>query len=250
MIGAISDVHSPKYLEDFKRVLNNSPNVDLMLLAGDMIYKGQVKEYERVLKAIRNRYGECRIVACFGNEEYDDKVNDIMENYTEVLWLNDNYTVTNIKGLELCIVGTRGCLDRPTSWQRKNIPNIFRVYEERLRKIDEMLASLTLKEGCFIVLLSHYSTTFKTLVGEPHWAWPELGSSKLEEIIRRRKPHVVIHGHAHNSKVYEVAMDRTQVYNVSFPATRKLTIIKLSRIEADGESKKQLQLTLFMSGKP
>lgn len=251
MIGAVSDVHSPKYLEDFRRVLSNSPDVDLVLLAGDMIYKGQVKEYENVLKAIRSRYDKCEIVACFGNEEYDDKVDDIVKNYAEAVWLNDNYIALNIKGLELCVVGTRGCLDRPTAWQRKNIPNILSIYEERLKKIDEALASLTFKESGFIVLLSHYSTTFKTLIGEPQWAWPELGSSKLEEIIRRRKPHVVIHGHAHNSKVHETTIDKTQVYNVSFPATRKLTVIRVNKTrEVNRDHKKQLQLTSFMSGKP
>lgn len=250
-IGAISDIHSPKYLEDFKRVLGNSPDVDLMFLAGDMIYKGQVKEYEKVLKVIRSRYGKCEVVACFGNEEYDNKVDDIVKSFDEVVWLNDDYITLNVKDLEIHIVGTRGCLDRPTAWQRKNIPNIVRIYEERLRKIDDVLAFLAFKESGFIILLSHYAITFKTLIGEPQWAWPELGSSKLEEVIRRRKPHIVIHGHAHNSKVYETTIDKTQVYNVSFPATRKLTIIKWHKVEEVGvKGKRQLQLTSFMSGKP
>lgn len=250
-VGAISDVHSPKYLEDFKRVLSNSPDVDLMLLAGDMIYKGQVKEYESVLKAIRSRYGKCEVVACFGNEEYDDKIDDIMKSYNDVSWLNDSHMTFNIKDLKIDIVGTRGCLDRPTAWQRKNIPDVARIYEERLKKIDDVLASPTLKESDFVILLSHYSTTFKTLIGEPQRAWPELGSSKLEEVIRRRKPHMVIHGHAHNSKVHAIMIDKTQVYNVSFPATRKLTVIKLHKVkEVSTEDKRQLQLTSFMSGKP
>jgi len=250
-IGAISDVHSPKYLEDFKRVLSNSPDVDLILLAGDMVYKGQVREYENVLKIIRSRYGKCEVVACFGNEEYEDKVDDIIRNYNEISWLNDSYTTLNIKELKISVVGTRGCLDRPTSWQRKNIPNIARIYEERLKKIDDMLASPIIRESDFVILLSHYSTTFKTLTGEPQWAWPELGSSKLEKVIRRRGPHVVIHGHAHNSKVYVATIEKTQVYNVSFPATRKLTIIRIQKAgETSVRSGGQLQLTSFMIGKP
>jgi Icc-related predicted phosphoesterase len=249
-VGAIADVHSPKYLEDFKRVLNNSPDVDLMLLAGDMIYKGRVEEYENVLNAIRSRHDGCRVVACFGNEEYDDRIEQITKSYNSVTWLNDEHTTINVKGLELGIFGTKGCLDRPTAWQRKNIPNIDQVYEQRLKKIDEALASPDFKRANYVILLSHYSTTFKTLVGEPRWAWPEMGSSRLEEVVGRRGPHLVIHGHAHNSKIHVVTINRTQVYNVSFPATRKLTIIKLRRVGGAGESMRgQAKLTSFMTSR-
>lgn len=251
IVGAIADVHSPKYLEDFKRVLNNSPDVDLMLFAGDMIYKGRVEEYENVLNAIKGRYDDCKIVACFGNEEYDDRIEQIIESYSDVTWLNDEYIMVNVKGLELGIFGTRGCLDRPTAWQRKNVPNITQVYEQRLKRIDEALASQALKKVSYVVLLSHYSTTFETLVGEPRWAWPEMGSSRLEEVVKRYSPHLVIHGHAHNSKVHAVTINKTRVYNVSFPATRKLTIIKLGEAEeASTCVKGQAKLTSFMSGKP
>lgn len=251
IVGAIADVHSPKYLEDFKRVLRNSPDVDLMLLAGDMIYKGRVEEYGNVLDVIKNRYDGCRIVACFGNEEYDDKIELITKNYNDVTWLNDEYVTVNVKGLELNIFGTKGCLDRPTAWQRKNIPNVTQIYEQRLKKIDEALASLALKRTGYVVLLSHYSITFKTLIGEPRWAWPELGSSWLEGIVEKRGPHLVIHGHAHNSKVHLVTINRTRVYNVAFPATRKLTIIKLQGVKGISEDVKgQTRLTSFMVGKP
>jgi len=251
VVGAIADVHSPKYLEDFKRVLNNSPDVDLMLLAGDMIYKGRVEEYENVLSAIKSRYDGCKMIACFGNEEYDNRIEQITKSYNDVTWLNDESVTINIKGLELSIFGTRGCLDRPTAWQRKNIHNIIQIYEQRLKRINEALASLALKKTSYVILLSHYSTTFKTLVGEPQWAWPELGSSRLEEGMKRHGPNLVIHGHAHNSKVHVVTINGTQVYNVSFPATRKLTIIKLQGVKGVGEGRSiQTKLTSFMTGKP
>jgi len=251
IVGAIADVHSPKYLEDFKRVLSNSPEVDLILLAGDMIYKGQVEEYDNILNVIKSRYDGCKVVACFGNEEYDDRIEQIVKKYNEVTWLNDEYTTINVKGLELSIVGTKGCLDRPTAWQRKNVPNIVQIYEQRLKKVDEVLASVVLKKTDYIILLSHYSITFKTLIGEPRWAWPELGSSKFEEIVKKRGPHLVIHGHAHNGRVHAVTINRTQVYNVSFPATRKLTIIKLQKVREAGESARgREKRTSFMPGKP
>jgi len=241
LVGAVSDVHSPKFYDDFKRVLNNSPDVDLMLLAGDMIYKGRVEEYEKVIDAIESRLS-CRIVACFGNEEYDDKLDDIMARYSKVLWLNDELAEIELSNHKLVVVGTKGCLDRPTSWQRKHIPNIAQLYEQRLKRIDELLQEAS-KKG-FTILISHYAITYKTLVGEPKWAWPEMGSAKLEEVIKRRKPPVAIHGHAHNGKLFHTVIDGVQVYNVSFPATRKITVIKV--LEGEMAPARQVSLTHFL----
>ncbi len=245
-VGAIADVHSPKFLEDFKRVLRNSPDVDLMLLAGDMIYKGRVDEYHNVINVIKERYGNCKIVACFGNEEYEDRIEEIRRRYDNVTWLNDETLTLEVNNLKIGIVGTKGSLDRPTTWQRRNIPHIDKIYEERLKKISDLLSELKAKNLDFIILLSHYSVTFKTLIGEPRWAWPELGSSKFEGIIKRLKPNLAIHGHAHNSKVHTTSINGTQIYNVSFPATRKLTIIKLQLKEEQGVDLRQATLTSFI----
>lgn len=245
-IGAIADVHSPKFLEEFKRVLTNSPDVDLMLLAGDMIYKGKVDEYHNVLEVIRKRYDTCKVIACFGNEEYDDKLCEITERYNDVIWLNDDFTTIEVRCYKVNVVGTRGCLDRPTSWQRKNVPNIVQIYFQRMKKIDEILLNV-MEEGDVTILLSHYSPTFKTLIGEPQQAWPELGSSRLEEVIRKHKPSIVIHGHAHNSKVHMITINSTQIYNVSFPATRKLTIIRLHGVR---KVERQTTLMSFIGSNP
>ncbi|MDI9619820.1 MAG: metallophosphoesterase [Candidatus Nezhaarchaeota archaeon] len=250
VVGAVSDVHSPKFFEDFKRVLNNSPDLELMLLVGDMIYKGDVNEYQNIIDAIKKRYGNCKIVACFGNEEYDDKTLEISTRYREVVWLNDESIALQLCGLKIILIGTKGCLDRPTSWQRRHIPRIEQVYEERLKKIDRLLLDASSQDSDIVMLLSHYSTTFKTLTGEPKWAWPELGSAKLEEVVKRRKPDIVIHGHAHNSKTHTTTINGTCVYNVSFPATRKITTIRLKVRERHKKEGRQATLTSFMEGNP
>ena len=84
--------------------------MDLFLLAGDMIYRGRVNEFNTVLKAIKNRF-DVPIIACFGNEEYDECIPSLIRNFSdEVRWLNDEYIKIKIKSFRLGIIGSRGCL--------------------------------------------------------------------------------------------------------------------------------------------
>src|SRR3989304_2427271 len=63
-------------------------------------------------------------------------------------------------GREVRLVGTTGSLDRPTWWQRTNLPGIARAYEERVGTIDRLL------EGRgFRVLLTHYPPAHATRGG-------------------------------------------------------------------------------------
>lgn len=227
-IAAIADVHSPKYLDKYERALQNisSSNIEALFFAGDMIYKGKWKEFDKVLR-ITKQYVKKPIYACFGNEEYEETINHLVETYPEITWLNDNFILLKTSfGKELFIVGTKGVLDRPTRWQRKHIPNIEKLYAERINKIKELLM-LGRKESYTVILLTHYPPTYKTLWGEPRYAWPEMGSARMEKVILETKPNIIIHGHAHNSKKNQVRMGTIRIYNVSFPATKKITLIPL-----------------------
>jgi predicted MPP superfamily phosphohydrolase len=71
-IGAVGDIHSPKFLEDFRLSLKSidCSKLDLFLLTGDLILKGKASNIEAVLHTLEeNRIG-CPVMSCFGNEEY------------------------------------------------------------------------------------------------------------------------------------------------------------------------------------
>ena len=225
-IAAVADVHSPKYLSQFIDALSLLPNdIDLFLFAGDMILRGRVEEFSRVVEAVREIY-RGPIVACFGNEEYDEVIPRLERDYgDEVIWLNDSSINLTVSGFKLYIVGSRGTLDRPTRWQLKNISNIREIYEKRVSLIDQLLAEAGNFD--FSILLLHYSPTYKTLVGEIRYIWPEMGCRRLERIIVSRKPTVVVHGHAHKSQVSRVNFDSTVVFNVSLPALGRITVFEL-----------------------
>ena len=200
--------------------------VELVLFAGDMIYKGKWYEFSAVLKITR-KYTDKPIYACFGNEEYDDIIPLLTKKYSEVFWINDNYTLIELGGKEkLWVIGSKGVLDRPTRWQRKNIPNIEEIYRKRTETLKELLVRGK-TSGYTTILLIHYPPTYTTLVGEPRYAWPEMASSKMESVLRQTKPDIVVHGHSHNSKKTFTMIGSTRVYNVSLPATKKITIIPI-----------------------
>ncbi len=226
-ILAVSDVHSPRYLAQFVAALSRRKNecssVDVIVFAGDMVERGRVEAFRLVLDAVKSRCGSKPIVAVFGNEEYIGTEEKYVKLYPEVTWLNDNYVEI---AQDFVIYGTRGSLDRLTRWQRKNMPWLAKVYAERAKKLEQEVLRLKQRYR-FVVVVMHYAPTFQTVVGEPPSIWPELGSRAVENAIKKSRPSLVIHGHAHRAKRLETFINGVRVVNVAFPARNDVTLIKL-----------------------
>lgn len=230
-IVAVADVHSPKYLMHYMSALSRRREecrkADLVVWAGDMVYRGRVEALQAVIDATFKICGEKQIIAVFGNEEYMGLEDKFVKSYPQITWLNDTSTVFELEnGERLGVFGTRGALERPTRWQRKHHPELWRIYRERPRILEEQVKKLKEKVSK-VVVVSHYAPTFKTIVGEPQQILPELGSRLMEAAILRSKPTLVIHGHAHKAKVLEARLDSIPVYNVSLPAKNDITILRI-----------------------
>ncbi len=228
---AVGDVHSPDYLSlyvsSIKRV---SESIGVVLWAGDMVRRGKVEALEPVLRVTREVFPGIPIVAVFGNEEYVGLEESFRKRYPEVIWVDDDYVVLEIEECRLGVVGTRGALERPTRWQRKNMPGLWRVYRERPRKIEELIVKAR-RESDIVVLLSHYTVGFETAKGEPGYALPEMGSRAMAEAVRKAKPDTVFHGHAHRAIVLETRIDGVPVYNVSLPARKNVYVGVIRRMK-------------------
>ncbi|RLG46131.1 MAG: metallophosphoesterase, partial [Thermoproteota archaeon] len=85
---------------------------------------------------------------------------------------------------------------------------------------------LSSRRARYTVLVTHYAPTFLTLVGEDRRIWSRLGHPRLEAVIKRRAPDVVIHGHAHNGR-RTASVGGVPVYNVALPLWRSLVEIRL-----------------------
>lgn len=225
-IAATSDIHCPEYLELYVDVLKDTSfEPEYLLLAGDIVDKNKVLLFKHVYDVSKKRFPNTKIIAIFGNEEYKGYERLYEELYRDVLWLNDNYV--KIDEGEICVIGTRGGLDKPTPWQARNIPGIERYYFELPYKIEKTALDLK-KTGCKkIILLSHYGVTSKNLIGEKPEIYPHLACTRFEKIIRRDLFDLVIHGHVHYGTLEVVYVRDVPVYNVSLPARRKLIEIKI-----------------------
>ncbi len=215
LIGAISDIHSPRYLNEFFAALKYLPQVDLVLLAGDLTDRGKYLHFDPVYNALK----KYKVVATFGNEDFVEYREAFKEKYPEVTWLEDQKV--EVDGIT--IVGSEGVLERPTYYQRlKGLDESF--YIKRKERIEELLCS----SNGFKILLTHYAPTFATVYGEKRFAYPGLGYNLLEEV--KCLPNVSVHGHAHYAKVTYAVVKGVEVYNVALPANRKFTIIRVEKV--------------------
>ncbi|MEM1713717.1 MAG: metallophosphoesterase [Desulfurococcaceae archaeon] len=226
IIHATSDIHSPENLPLFLRALERTSSIpDVFLLVGDVVERNNVMALKPVYDALRKRFPSTKIIAVFGNEEYRGFEKLYVQMYKEVTWLNDEYIVLDNK--EICIIGTRGALDKPTMWQARNIPGIEKYYFQLPFKIEQMAIELR-KLGCRrIILLSHYGVTHRNLAGEREESYPYLACSRFERIIKRDLFDIVIHGHVHMGIIELITIRNVPVYNVSLPARRKLVEIQI-----------------------
>lgn len=230
IVVATSDVHSPRYLFQYVAALSKHSELcreaGVVLWAGDMVERGRVEALLPVVEATRKKCPSARIVSVFGNEEYMDREIYFIKRYPHVVWLNDSYIVVDGKDKSIAIYGSRGVLDRPTRWQRRNIPGIDAVYKRRAEKTAAMLKQLREKADV-VVLVTHYAPSYLTLEGENPKIWPELGSKTMEKILLDAKPDMAVHGHAHRSKRLEASINGTRIVNVAFPARGDIVVMEL-----------------------
>ncbi len=227
-IYASADIHSPHYLFLFRnsiKKLSEPPCV--FIFAGDIVDRGKIEMAEPVFNSVRERFPDISIISVFGNEEYMDREELFIRRYTYVRWLNDEIEYFRCGNVRLSVVGTRGSLKKPTSWQKRNIPGIEEIYRNRVNKIRELLERAK-ENSDIVILVSHYAVTKKTIMGEPPAVHDQLYDPRMENVIKKVQPDIAIHGHAHRGKPM-AHLGRTVIYNVAFPLLRDIARIPISR---------------------
>ncbi len=228
----MGDIHGDTYLDTFRERMRESPPVDLVLLAGDVTERNDLKAFGRVLEAVQ-AYSDAPVISVFGNEEWAESHEEYRKTFP-ITFLHDDATMLKVGSSPIRLIGSTGSLDTPTWWQRTHLPNIRRDYAERVHLLDRHLAT-----DDFRILLTHYAPTYRTLVGEGEGWWDQMGSKRLEEVVLRRRPELVIHGHAHKGSPFaELRTEQTTltdfekgriipVYNVAFPVREDVTILDI-----------------------
>jgi len=221
LIGATGDVHSPRFFDDFVRAIDAlTVKPDLFLIVGDMINRGEIEEYDKISNVLFGKIS-CPIVACFGNNEYQELRDELKQRHPEIKFLDDESIILKIGKLSVGIIGSTGSLDMPTTWQRRNVPNIERIYAQRLDFVERHLSRIV---ADFKIVLLHYSPTYKTLEGENPRFYPNLGSKLYESVLIEKKPNLVLHGHSHRGK-RQAWIDTVPVFNVALPLNKEIVVI-------------------------
>lgn len=227
IIAATSDVNTPRYYADFVTALDTmTVRPNLFLIAGDMVNRGEMSEYQKVYNALFGKVS-CPIIACFGNNEYEQARETVKREFREIRFLDDQSIVVSFGSLNVGIFGTTGSLETPTPWQKANIPNIEMIYQQRMDLADKHLQRMT---GMFKILLAHYAPTYKTLEGENPSFFSSMGNQVFENVINNRKPNLVIHGHSHRG-LKQAWIDTVPVFNVAFPLNREIVIIDTDKLK-------------------
>lgn len=226
LILATSDVHSPENLQLFLEALNRvDVKPDIVVFAGDMVKRNNIVALRPVVNAVKQKFPDIRMISVFGNEEFLGYEELYMSVYREITWLNDNYLKLELSGEEICIIGTRGALDKLTAWQQRKMPLLEKRYRE-LPGVIERIARQLRTLGCGkIALVSHYGVTYRNLVGEDPGVYPYLACSRLEHVLEQGLVDLVIHGHSHKGILEAMNVHGVPVYNVSLPARQKLVVI-------------------------
>jgi len=198
-----------------------SAEADVLALCGDLTTHGepaQMRSFVEELRAV-----EVPIVAVLGNHDHEAEAAD------ELVAILRARGVHVLDGSHVVLegIGFAGCKGFAGGYGR----GALAPFGERLIKefvqaaIDESLkienALRTLAAPTRVVLL-HYSPVTDTLVGEPEYVYPFLGSSRLLEPLETHGATVVFHGHVHNGRPEGRTPGGIPVFNVALPLLRRL----------------------------
>lgn len=227
IIAATSDIHLPKNYHEFVLAVDTmKKRPDLFLIAGDVVHHGEVAEYDRFYNVIFGKFS-CPIVACFGNNEFQQLRDDVRKKYGDIKFLDDQSETVKVDGTTVGIFGTTGSLETPTPWQLANVPNIEDIYKQRIELADRTLQKM---QADFKVLLMHYAPTYKTLEGENPRFFSSLGSQLYENVINARKPNLVLHGHSHRG-TRQAWIETVPIFDVAFPLNREIVMIDTDELK-------------------
>lgn len=220
-IAAAGDVHAhhsrpEATIDAFARL----PEVDAVLLAGDLTAHGEPEEGEILAEACRPHAG--RVYAVLGNHDWHlRQEQEIAAALTDagVRVLEREACVHEADGREIGIAGVKGFIGGFVGSHLPDYgePLLREVYAETSRDVEALERGLREIETCDVrVALLHYAPTEATVEGEPPGIRAFLGNDRLAAPILQHQPDLVLHGHAHAGS-FEAAIGESSVFNVSVP---------------------------------
>jgi Icc-related predicted phosphoesterase len=224
-VAAAGDLHAGR--NDGDRVREGFARLeecaDLVLLAGDLTQHGEVEEAQVLADACRGL--SIPVLGVLGNHDWQsDRTGDLTRTLAEagMVVLERTHTILPIAGASVGIVGVKGFVGGfGNGWANFGEPLFREAYAETTRDVEALDQGLHAIANCGVrIALLHYSPCEGTLVGEPERLWLVLGAERLGTPIREHRPHLVVHGHAHDGS-FHGSLDGVCVHNVAVHVTGK-----------------------------
>jgi uncharacterized protein len=225
-VAAAGDIHCEEANRDavataFEAV---APEVDLILLAGDLTTHGEPAEAEVLADAVRDI--EVPVVGVLGNHDlHAGRRDELVEVITGagIELLDRSHGVHRVGDCQVGVAGVKGFVGgfRGLGLPDFGEPSLRDIYAETSAEVAALSAGLSEIALCpFRVALMHYAPTPETLQGEPPEIWAFLGSDRLAAPLLEHRPDLVLHGHAHAGR-FETSLEGVPVFNVSVPVMRQ-----------------------------
>ena len=225
-VAAAGDIHASettrtRLVDAFEDI---APQVDLILLAGDLTTHGEPEQAAVLADACRPL--DIPVLAVLGNHDHHANRGDDVRATLEdagVTVLERGWTIHDIDGHEVGVVGTKGFVGGFAGSTLPDFgePLLRRVYAETSEEAAALERGLQSVAHCPVrIVLLHYAPIEATLEGEPAGIRTFLGSDRLARPIAEYPPDLVLHGHAH-AGTFAGLLGDIPVYNVAIHVTRR-----------------------------
>jgi Icc-related predicted phosphoesterase len=221
-IAAVGDIH---YESDRAGSLRDifadiHRNADLLALCGDLTTHGRPEQMKAFVDELAGV--QVPIVAVLGNHDYESGEH---EECTAILCDRDvkvlDGTNTIIDGIGFAgTKGFAGGFGRGAlgPFGEPLIKEFVNAAVDEALKLERALQQLRAETR---IVLLHYAPIQDTVMGEPEFIFPFLGSSRLLQPIDTLGATAVFHGHAHHGAAEAVTPAGIPVYNVALPLLQK-----------------------------
>jgi predicted MPP superfamily phosphohydrolase len=219
-IAAIADVHSPRFLNDFNIALSKCEKPDLFLFAGDMVNRGNAREYINVLNAVESQLSsDFPILACLGNEDPLDSRDELYHlTRGRLTFLNERSITLTLSGSRIAVVGVSAVSSEFFQTQLNPDVEMRTIFEERALQISRLLQDAS-SSSDYVILLMHFNPLLDDNPTEFSW-W-------ISKAVATALPNLIIHGHIHNATRIKVEIGPTTIRNVALPLLGSITELLL-----------------------
>jgi Icc-related predicted phosphoesterase len=225
-IAAVGDFHcgaedAGAYRDLFAEV---NGQADVLLLTGDLTRRGEAAEFKIVVSELADV--KIPIVAVLGNHDYE--ANEVAQGSKLLrargihLLDGDHFQLDEQVGFA-GVKGFMGGFGRGTLTAFGE-PETKAFVQAGLAQVQALELALRRLATPIRIAVLHYSPILATVVGEPEFIYPFLGTDRLADALDRHGATVVFHGHVHSGTFSGRTPAGVPVYNVSLPLLRRAGI--------------------------